>query len=237
MSLHKVLSARARKAHRLKIVKPELLAELTCSLIARFGTQAATSRATGIQQSQLSRLASGRLSEMGLGQFERLAKQFSAQERSRVAPAFFSRQAQLALRTYEEWTARTVHRLGRIDDTRKRVSTRARKGDKPDLPMRHGERSVRALHKEVMTSFPWLYNELLTEANAHKVGRIRFNLALLRVIEPLLEHAPSGFIERSWRELSSDELRNFVELGIQREIILFARSSDFLRAQEADRRL
>ena len=235
MSLHNVIGATARKAHRLRIVKPELLADVTCSLIARFGSQAATSRATGIQQSQLSRLASGRLSEIGLAQFERFAKQLSAEERARVARAFFSREAQLALRTYEAWLARTVLRLGRTDDTRQRLSTRPRKGDKPDLPIRHGERSVKALHKELMTSFPWLYNKLLAEANAHKVGRVRFNLALLRVIEPLLEHAPSGCIERSWRELTRDELRQFVELGIQREIILFARSSDFLRAQAAGR--
>jgi uncharacterized protein YheU (UPF0270 family) len=221
MPLHKAGPRNSNKAYRLRIVDPGALANVVKSLVARHGTQAATAKATGIEQSQLSRLAGERLQEMGLRQFESLAKHLSAEERARLAPAFFSRKAQIALRTYEKWVTRTIRRLdgrGGSDDGRLGRQRRV---------------TAKTLHREIMAKFPWLYNRLLREANANKVERDRFGLALLRVLEPLLEDARSGFVERNWQELSDDELREFVEAGITREVILFARSSDFLRAQHS----
>lgn len=59
----------------------------------------------------------------------------------------------------------------------------------------------------------------------------RLDLVLHRVLEPLLAGRDSGGVERLWEELSDDELRTFVDLGLQRELILLDRAPDVQRAQ------
>jgi len=61
----------------------------------------------------------------------------------------------------------------------------------------------------------------------------RFTVALLNILEPLLEGAESGFIERSWEELTDEELNTFVAKGIDRERILLRRVPNPERIQAA----
>jgi hypothetical protein len=59
---------------------------------------------------------------------------------------------------------------------------------------------------------------------------LRQEVAVLRVIEPLLEASQSGYVERSWSELSAKERRDFIDAGIRRELILLDREPALARA-------
>lgn len=58
----------------------------------------------------------------------------------------------------------------------------------------------------------------------------RQEVAVLRVLEPLLEASQSGYVERSWSELSAKERRDFIDAGIRRELILLDREPALARA-------
>lgn len=60
----------------------------------------------------------------------------------------------------------------------------------------------------------------------------RIEMARSRVVEPLVEAAEGGFIERDVTELEPDELRRFVKAGFDRERILLNRAANFIRAQQ-----
>jgi hypothetical protein len=62
-------------------------------------------------------------------------------------------------------------------------------------------------------------------------------LAILRSVEPLADWAPSGFIERSWRDFEERELGYFLELSSKREMILLNRAPDGQWAHEQSARL
>jgi hypothetical protein len=65
----------------------------------------------------------------------------------------------------------------------------------------------------------------------------RFTVAYLRLVEPLLHAADSGFTERHWSELSRAEWQEFLDAGIARERIALTRSDDVERANEVARGL
>lgn len=60
----------------------------------------------------------------------------------------------------------------------------------------------------------------------------RVIVAVWRTIEPLLAARETGFIERTWEEMTDAQLRRFVRAGLEREMILLDRSPDVQRAQE-----
>ena len=72
------------------------------------------------------------------------------------------------------------------------------------------------------------------------IARGHFGMRILvaenRVLAPLLEQSQSGFIERSWREMSNAELIRFVRDGLARERILLRRPALHDRAAAAARR-
>jgi hypothetical protein len=55
-------------------------------------------------------------------------------------------------------------------------------------------------------------------------------VAQQRVLEPLLESAESGWIERDWREMGEIDLARFIHLGRMREKLLLEREVDHARA-------
>jgi hypothetical protein len=57
-------------------------------------------------------------------------------------------------------------------------------------------------------------------------------LAIARILDPLVDAPESGFIQRSWRELSTGDLERFVRAGIVREKLLLSRSPYEMRSQE-----
>lgn len=61
----------------------------------------------------------------------------------------------------------------------------------------------------------------------------RVELALYRIVEPLVECRIAGPVERSTGELSPAELRSFIRAGIQRELILMRREQSLARLTPA----
>lgn len=56
-------------------------------------------------------------------------------------------------------------------------------------------------------------------------------MAEYRVIEPFLDFGDSGAVERGSFELTEKELRDFLNHGVKRELIMLKRASDLTRAQ------
>jgi hypothetical protein len=62
---------------------------------------------------------------------------------------------------------------------------------------------------------------------------MRRQLALWRVVEPLLAGGETDGIERTWEELEQgNDLRDYLKAALRRERILLDRSPDLARAQE-----
>jgi len=231
MTLHSAESRRPARKHRLRVIRPEVLANEVRALITLHGSQSAVARKTGIQQSQLSRLANGRLKHLGLDQFRRLAMSLTIDAHSRLQHALFSADAATAVKAYGQWvTAKTdlirrpvgshwTTQRGRLRQAKRTVAQDERCAN------------LDALNSHIRQRFPDLYNQFLRKVDRLQVGRDRCWLALLRTLEPLVEDGASGFIERSWTELSDAELRVFIDAGLKRETILLTREADFQRAQ------
>jgi hypothetical protein len=60
----------------------------------------------------------------------------------------------------------------------------------------------------------------------------RIQVAIERVLDPLLESEPSGYLERHWSEMKEREMETFVRAGLTQERILLRRVPDVQRAQE-----
>ena len=84
----------------------------------------------------------------------------------------------------------------------------------------------RLAHAEFSDVFAHFRDAML----ARHVERERQEVAVLRVLEPLLEASQSGYVERSWSELSAKERRDFIDAGIRRELILLDREPALARA-------
>lgn len=94
---------------------------------------------------------------------------------------------------------------------------------------------LRSVLPELRSRFPRLFgdfDEFLKESYHFKD---RCELALQRVVEPLVEAEDAGYIERSWREMESGELETFLKARMKSECILLNRSPDVQRAQEIAR--
>lgn len=59
---------------------------------------------------------------------------------------------------------------------------------------------------------------------------LRYRVALMRVLEPLLEAPESGFVEMDQGEMTAKDLGEFIRLGVERELMLLRRASDAERA-------
>ena len=59
----------------------------------------------------------------------------------------------------------------------------------------------------------------------------RLLVAHVRVVEPFLESAETGYIERLWNELDESEQAAFLRAGYKRAAILLSRADDLERAR------
>lgn len=89
---------------------------------------------------------------------------------------------------------------------------------------------IQGIWRLAHAEFPALMDAFRSELIARHVERERQEVAVLRVLEPLLEASQSGYVERSWSELSAKERRDFIDAGIRRELILLDREPALARA-------
>lgn len=63
-------------------------------------------------------------------------------------------------------------------------------------------------------------DQLARELDDGDEDLLRFQVALLRILGPLLEGPEAGFMEPLWEELDPDDLNRFVKRGVERERLL-----------------
>jgi len=83
----------------------------------------------------------------------------------------------------------------------------------------------------VAKAYPHLTQRFQQEMTAKGVEPERIQLALIRVVEPLVEASRSAFVERTWGELTPREREKFVEWGLRRERIMLRRATARERAR------
>jgi hypothetical protein len=89
----------------------------------------------------------------------------------------------------------------------------------------------RMLWQRVHQEFPEQFGRFADEMKKRNVDTARQEVAVMRVIEPLLEATQSAYIERSYSELTERERRDFIDAGIKRELILLDREPALTRAR------
>jgi hypothetical protein len=89
----------------------------------------------------------------------------------------------------------------------------------------------RMLWQRAHQDFPELFRRFRDEMVSKGVEEVRQEVAVMRVIEPLLEATQSAYIERSYSELTERERRDFIDAGIKRELILLDREPAMTRAR------
>ena len=83
----------------------------------------------------------------------------------------------------------------------------------------------------VEETFAAEYRGFWQELESCGCTEIRGNIARLRIVEPLVAVFETRGIERGTWDMTHDELRQFVEAGVSRELFLLKRDGDVLRAQ------
>ena len=194
-------------------------------------------------QPTLSRLRNKKLGTISGNVLGHLAKHLgersAAEQLHTLYSAVVSMDAQQLFRDYLAWLAHATVRYPHLAGGLRRYVQTAHgpevieaQDPAPDLT----EERLRARQ----TTFKRLYSDdacavilhrfvLWMSNSEHEPPRLE--LALTRVVDPLIEAADAGFIERSIDELSPAELRRFVQAGIVRERILLTRAAGLARAQ------
>jgi hypothetical protein len=98
--------------------------------------------------------------------------------------------------------------------------------------VRRRARNFYQLRAHVRQNFPSYCNSFETAARKLGHDAARVDAAYFDILFHLLDGDVSGGIERSWEELSEDELRRYLDYGIRRELIRLTRSPNAQRAQE-----
>lgn len=80
---------------------------------------------------------------------------------------------------------------------------------------------------------PHVRNEIEQLALKHTAERLE--LAIDRIVEPLLDARRSGFVELDWRELSREKFDQFIDCGWTRERLLLERDDDLRRVAKRRR--
>lgn len=94
---------------------------------------------------------------------------------------------------------------------------------------------VRQLWHLAHAEFPEQFTRLAAAMAKRRVDETRERIAVIRILEPLLESPASGGIERRWTELSARERRDFIDAGIKRELIMLNREPALVVAKQLAR--
>lgn len=200
-----------------------LAALLGASVGGRYDSQRAAARALaslGCHQRQLSRLVRselGAITERTVGWVMALVPKA---KHPLLRSLLLSPKARRLLATHSRWIAARVHEPVLDVASEQDLRRQWLYVQKHYLLSRLGKQFGR-----LFTEF-----EVWARKKGHREERIE--LALERVLAPLLECEPSGFVERHWSELRPKELETFVRAGLARERVLLRRAPEVQRAQE-----
>ena len=210
----------------------------------------------GISQSTLSRLAAGQLPAVNEATIDRLHHLAYAAKRDDIAVDVVdmtTRENELTVWAdgYQRWMVERAQRLVRSSaphwNATRHLMEIVRDEDVHDPPASDllfmGELRGVALrryhnlwslvtHLDKTAPTEGVLSRFEAWMELHGHDHFRRNLALLRIVEPLMEAAESAFVERQWEEMTERELIAFVRAGIRREKILLSRSPNEVRIRE-----
>lgn len=220
-------SPRRVASDTLPIQDRERLAKFVSRLVAPFGSQRLASRALGIPQTQISRMLNRELGELARQNVRRLIALVGPTERRTLARVFTMPSPGRLRRVYLAWIQEQLAIASR-GTPRRWYRTLHGISDEVRHPAVVGNSDRDAERKAL-----WRYVQELDPAFVRDVdaalGKVRDRgyreLALVRILDPLINGPDSGFIEPSWREWRKDEkgrnrLKRFIRLGVNRERLL-----------------
>ena len=194
------------------------------------GNTSAAARVARMRQPELHRLKNGQIGSIGRKAIEGLHRLVPPHRRAALQACLVSPAALEFIHANESWSTQSRRRF-------------LERGGLGDTPAGRAVQSVlgwefqRGLERDHLLrlcreEFPDLFErfERFLQQYAHSASRAK--IAFDRILEPLLESRESGFVERSWEELTTAELRRDVKAGMDRERILLRRSPDLQRAQQ-----
>jgi hypothetical protein len=174
------------------------------------GNEVATAANVGISQPTLNRLRRSALDSIAHATaiaLEHAAKQVG--ETDAFTTAVISPAALRLYRNgYKPWC---VERVSRFEERTL--------GIHPDV----AREGIRQLWHLAHAEFPEQFKRLAAAMAKRRVDETRERIAVIRILEPLLESPASGGIERRWTDLSPRERRDFIDAGIKRELIMLNR--------------
>ena len=230
-----------RNAHgpRYKIKNPEVLQALIRDLIAaEYGSVEAAARRTKIDRSTWYRLLSGKHSGLAQQVAYHLQRLISSSLGSAGYKRFLTAMtypgAERMMRTYQRWAHERQERHFRrsgdlwkrsMDGLSSRVIGRAEKRMVRNRLASELEVHISAEVPEYKKFEQWM--------TARWFDRNRILVAKMRILEPFLDFAESGFIEMAWQELPASQRRRHVRTAIERERwLLQRRGPAAIRAEE-----
>lgn len=85
--------------------------------------------------------------------------------------------------------------------------------------------------EEILSTIGKMSPRMKNHPAGNYIDPARFTVAVYRMLDPLLNAAASGWVERRHLELSPEEFEQFVSAGWKRESIMLSRKDDALRLQ------
>jgi hypothetical protein len=223
--------SKGRPRTRIDVLNRQLLASVLREVVdAEFGGGiSAAAQEIGLERSLLGRILSQKAKTISHDDLRTLRKKVSQKQFIEISRALYPAAVAELIRAFDKW----------VSAERDRILER----DLPDTPVGRALRTVspwetqrlleyQHLLDTAAAKFPDLIESFDDFLERRKHFQSRGNLAYLRVFAPLLDATDSGHVERGWRDLTDDELRRFVQAGMEREHILLDRTPDPERAQE-----
>lgn len=134
---------------------------------------------------------------------------------------------------YQAWVRERFARFEERDGPSWRIYPSGTVASDPAQPLQlaaNRRQLIQGIWRIAHAEFSDVFAAFRDEMVRRHVERERQEVAVLRVLEPLLEASQSGYVERSWSELSAKERRDFIDAGIKREMILLNREPALARA-------
>lgn len=198
------------------------------------GNRNAAAKTVGIPHSTLKRYMEKRGAAVRHETIERLRKLVGGSRVSRLEAALLSPPARRTLAEYDQWIRDATRSLAwggthgrRLLSVRDHLQLEAEVGSAFDRGTRLWQ-----LIRRLQRQFPKEWQPLQLRITKRGHLKSRAGLAFLRVVEPLSAAEDTWGVERSWQELSDQEMREFIRAGVARERILLDRETDIRRAQD-----
>ena len=229
--------AMKRRAKIVRVEAPDALGEVLREVVLEKydGNLSQAARDARVARPTFYNLAKGTYRGSHMGVLSRVRRIVPVNRRGRFDDAILGLVARRVLDRHDRW----------LDGQFKKTAVRNDVGPKPPritlrrwitwcflYHPRTGEQRLQRVLVQMRIRFPELIAGFERRLCDSRHFKRRGQLALMRIVARLIETEDSGYVERSWREMTLDELRAFLKAAMKCELILLNRSPDMQRAQE-----